>query len=682
MSLKFNDLFTERDEKRRTAECVHKVKKLEMTDLGFKWLGMNQKMLEARYMRYLPMVVEPMDWVSPTKGGYYDEAINQQYGIIKGYSKKKTRALYERSPEGFHTLMEVLNTLQKVPYTVNKTVWEAVKYIHENEINLDTKGMPTYMGGWEATIGKEKSEELFALKKALVRDEDNHLTEESKELLLTFAKSVIEGSDDLEEGKVWKEWKRISLLAVKHRDAEMSKRLLLDNTLFDSEIYINAGVPFYYVYNVDWRGRIYPLTGFFSPQGSDVSKGLLDFANPVWVDTDEAVNEIAIVIANNYGEDKISLEDRIQWTHDHTAEIVECAIDFKSKSAMDFWTKADKPFMFLNSCLEWLKFYRASNNGEGGFYSTLPIAYDGSCNGIQHYSAMFRDTVGAKAVNLVNSDLPSDVYQEVANEALRICKASKRINDKEVVELNKKLDGKLFSRKAAKRTVMCVPYGVGEKSSNAYVFEIVDEALKGVDVPMSFKKMVRKVVAKRIWDSVLTVVSKPNEAKKYLQSVVSELAKDNQGVRWVTPTGFPVEQKETQKVFKSVFSTFNGQQKKRQFYVETSDIHELDQANAIAPNFVHSFDSAHLQMTIKESTRQGMTNFLVVHDSFATDANSASHFNEIIRQQFVAIYDDRDYLNEFHDSVEEQLGRPLVTPRTKQGDFDVQETLDSTYFFA
>ena len=38
---------------------------------------------------------------------------------------------------------------------------------------------------------------------------------------------------------------------------------------------------------------------------------------------------------------------------------------------------------------------------------------DGSCNGLQNFSAMLRDEVGGKAVNLIPSDKPQDVYMEV-----------------------------------------------------------------------------------------------------------------------------------------------------------------------------------------------------------------------------------------------------------------------------
>ncbi|GFH30236.1 DNA-directed RNA polymerase, partial [Haematococcus lacustris] len=49
-------------------------------------------------------------------------------------------------------------------------------------------------------------------------------------------------------------------------------------------------------------------------------------------------------------------------------------------------------------------------------WSTVYAIQDGSCNGLQHYAALARDSRGAAAVNLVPSDKPQDVYSAVANE--------------------------------------------------------------------------------------------------------------------------------------------------------------------------------------------------------------------------------------------------------------------------
>ena len=40
---------------------------------------------------------------------------------------------------------------------------------------------------------------------------------------------------------------------------------------------------------------------------------------------------------------------------------------------------------------------------------------DGTCNGLQHYAAMGRDYEGGGQVNLLNREVPADIYTHVAN---------------------------------------------------------------------------------------------------------------------------------------------------------------------------------------------------------------------------------------------------------------------------
>ena len=40
---------------------------------------------------------------------------------------------------------------------------------------------------------------------------------------------------------------------------------------------------------------------------------------------------------------------------------------------------------------------------------------DGACDGLQHYAAMGRDYEGGGQVNLLNREVPADIYTHVAN---------------------------------------------------------------------------------------------------------------------------------------------------------------------------------------------------------------------------------------------------------------------------
>ena len=134
----FGDLFVEHEESTFTGGSRSTRKSIDISDLGTEWLVENNEFIRDITLSYLPMVIEPQDWTID-HGGYYDQGIYDTYGLIKGYSRKKTARLYEDYPDGFDTLMKTINTIQKTPFRVNETVWEAVNWVHQNEINLERK---------------------------------------------------------------------------------------------------------------------------------------------------------------------------------------------------------------------------------------------------------------------------------------------------------------------------------------------------------------------------------------------------------------------------------------------------------------------------------------------------------------------------------------------------------------
>ena len=206
--------------------------------------------------------------------------------------------------------------------------------------------------------------------------------------------------------------------------------------------------------------------------------------------------------------------------------------------------------------------------------------------------------------------------------------------------------------------------------------------LRASSVTAAQLKKVRTRIGGTIWDSIGQVVGAPVEGKEYLQAIAQELAESNLPVTWVTPTGFPVRQEIKKRIPKMIEVKIDGDRVQRTIPRYINELDGADQANAVSPNFIHSYDSAHLQLTVKAAAAEGMTNFWFVHDSFATDANSAARFNEIIREEFVGMYKGSDHLNEFHDKVEEQLGHESSVDRMVQGDFDIDQVLEATYFFS
>ena len=94
----------------------------------------------------------------------------------------------------------------------------------------------------------------------------------------------------------------------------------------------------YYVWTLDWRGRLYPIQPYLNPQGDDVAKSLLEFAEGKPLG-ERGAYWLKVHLANCYGVDKVSYDDRIAWVEEHHELILDSA-----KNPLDgqrFWTEAD-----------------------------------------------------------------------------------------------------------------------------------------------------------------------------------------------------------------------------------------------------------------------------------------------------------------------------------------------------
>lgn len=76
----------------------------------------------------------------------------------------------------------------------------------------------------------------------------------------------------------------------------------------------------YFPHNMDFRGRTYPIPPHLNHMGSDISRGLLTFAEGKPLGRD-GINWLKVHIANLLGVDKISFEERIAYVDNHMQQI-------------------------------------------------------------------------------------------------------------------------------------------------------------------------------------------------------------------------------------------------------------------------------------------------------------------------------------------------------------------------
>lgn len=218
---------------------------------------------------------------------------------------------------------------------------------------------------------------------------------------------------------------------------------------------------FYFPWNLDFRGRAYPVPPNLSHMGSDICRGMLTFAEPKALGP-KGLAWLKCHLCNLFGYNKTNFDTRVQWSDDHIEEIFDSA-----KNPLEgnrFWATSENPFQSLATCIEIYKAMQLDDPAE--YMCHLPVHQDGSCNGLQHYAALGRDRPGGQAVNLMPSEKPQDVYSEVLALVLKAIDKDVLIpEDEEDLKIRKKgVNARLIhghvNRKVIKQTVMTSVYGV------------------------------------------------------------------------------------------------------------------------------------------------------------------------------------------------------------------------------
>jgi DNA-directed RNA polymerase len=276
----------------------------------------------------------------------------------------------------------------------------------------------------------------------------------------------------------------------------------------------------------------------------------------------------------------------------------------------------------------------------------MPIALDGTCNGLQHYAAMLRDEVGGKAVNLVPGDKPNDVYADVADVVRN------KVSDLAATTGPEQwIYDRLFQvgidRSITKRPVMVLPYGGTYKSCHQYTAAALYERINVRETFGADDYKATHALAKLVWSSIGEVVVKAREGMSWLQSLARVRAKAGQAVSWAVPSGFVAFQAYKDHSQNRIKTRFAGSLIFFRDPAPGPNLDENRQALAVAPNFVHSLDASALMLTVGAGLDEGITSWAMIHDSYGTHAADTDRMSAILREQFVRMYREHDVLAEF-----------------------------------
>jgi DNA-directed RNA polymerase len=613
------------------------------TDKMSKWLEDQNNHCSLLSPVYLPMVVKPKPWTDPFNGGYLETRLTMMKTRNKAYLEELANVDMPLVYAGINAIQDTGWKINKAVYGVMKTLWETT-------------------GGGVAKLPEKEG------------------------------KPIPQKPLDIDTNEVArKEW--IGRAAAVHNEnfKSRSKVIATSQKLWVAEKFLEEE-EFFFPHVLDWRGRAYAVPGFVNPQSDDSGKALLMFSQGKRLGSEGAA-WLAIHLANTFGYDKVDFDERINWAQQRTELILDSAL--KPLDGERFWLHADKPFQFLAACFEWLGY---TMQGED-YVSHIAVALDGSCNGLQNFSAMLRDERGGRATNLVPSSKPSDIYAEVAAVVQKMIDEDAEAGVYEAIKWKQALyneEGKWVTkpigRKLTKRNTMTRPYSVTSHGMRDQVMAEIDGMLNAGEIMFPGEEVKVSDLAYYLADKNLTAISTvvvaAEEAMKWLQDVAKVVSSNGLPVIWTTPVGLPVRQFYTVQHAEVLRVWLDGKETNVQYNRHGTELNTRKQSAGISPNFVHGCDAAHMMRTIGLCLDNGITSYSMIHDSYGVHACDTGTLARNLREAFVIQYSE-DVLGRFLREITEQLTSSgavdlvaKLPPLPAFGNLDLSVVLDSEYFFA
>ncbi|WQZ01149.1 DNA directed RNA polymerase [Proteus phage Premi] len=635
---------------------------------------------------YAPCVVPPRPWKSPFNGGFHTEKVASRIRLVKGDREHVRKLTQKQMPKVY----KAINALQNTQWQVNKEILN----VADEVVRLDLGyGVPHF----KPLIDKDNKPA-------------NPVPVEFQHLRGRELKEVLSN----EQWQAFIHWKGECAKLYTAETKRGSKSASVVRMLGQARKY-SMFDAIYFVYAMDSRSRVYAQSSTLSPQSDDLGKALLRFTEGRSINSVEDLKWFCINGANLWGWDKKTFDVRLNNVLQE--DFQEMCRDIASDPlTFTQWVGADAPYQFLAWAFEYANYLDLVDEGRAHEFKThLPVHQDGSCSGIQHYSAMLKDEVGARAVNLKPSDAPQDIYGEVAKVVIRknnenmeaseedfMTSGSMHLQGAVLRAMASSWDSVGITRGLTKKPVMTLPYGstriTCRESVEDYLITLEEEEVKRAIAENRKANKVHPFVNDKeegqilerdalnymtalIWPSISEVVKAPIVAMRMIKQLARYASKRNEGLEYTLPTGFILKQKIMATEMLRVRTMLMGDIR-MSLQVDTDVVDETAMSGASAPNFVHGHDASHLILTVCDLVDKGIKSIAVIHDSFGTHADNTVALRDSLRHKMVEMYENTNALQKLLEEHEERWLVDTGIKVPEQGTFDIREILNSDYVFA
>ena len=523
--------------------------------------------------------------------------------------------------------LSALNYVQRVPWRINRRVYQVM--------------MDAYNSGYE--LGGLPYNDAQAVPDPKPDEEWARMTVEEKT-----------------------EWKRtISQIHASNAKLESQRQAFIGKAgvarlLLDED-------QIWFPHFLDFRSRFYPMPSDLHPQGDDVAKSLLEFAEGKPLG-ERGFFWLCVRLANTFGQDKLHLQERFDWCIENSELLFDCADN--PLDGHRFWEEAEDPFQALATAFEFSEALLSENREE--YVSHLPVNVDGSCNGLQHLSALGRDAVGARSTNVAANEERQDIYLDVASKVIACVEEDAAKGNPLAVEWLGRI-----GRKTVKRAVMTTPYGV---TSRGMTVQLRDD---GHTSGMKSQTKSASYLREKIEVAVNETVVSATKIMAWVQDIAAELSRNGIPFKFETPCGNIIQQayfRMGQTRCPTLYGTLTLWHEDREGVLD-----DRKQALAAAPNLIHALDASHMVKTINSVVREVPDiSLAMIHDSFGCHACDVGQLSKALRETFVEIYRE-NWLERLYQQMM-QLAPEVTIPHWSKylelGTFDIEECLQSEFFFS
>jgi hypothetical protein len=418
---------------------------------------------------------------------------------------------------------------------------------------------------------------------------------------------------------------------------------------------------FYFPTFADFRGRIYTYSNYLSYQGNDLSRSLLLFANYKNPINKVGLEYLKIYLANLSGYSKKSWDGRLNWVENNCKIMIDLFNTDKELFYTKYLNNSKEPFQCISILYALEKVIK-----EKKAIIKNPILFDASCSGIQHLSALTRETDMAIKTNLIGSgdyaELPNDFYNY-----------AKDLIQEDLDKSNKdNLVAIKMNRSLIKKSVMTIPYNISLIGIKEQILEYFSKtkfldqnyynlskeySKHGKVILLNYKELnefsviIFKVLTERLPSlKILTT---------YLNSLIKVLLKLNQPIFWITPSGLHIRLSTSELKSIRTKSRLLPNTKPITISIPSDKLNKSAIRRSFMPNLIHSLDASNIhilcnKLVFKKDTQ--IKNIYTIHDCFASTVNEMKILEKYVKEAFIEIYfKDGNYLEKMHNHLIDQI---------------------------